>query len=384
MRLRGLLLASIVLASTLAISAVEGQSPDAASPDASLKVLYAHHDEEDTEELHGWMNTLEDDGNDVAVGPSGGPTAPFVGVPAGRVHTFTLNPALTGTLVLDPEGMIDVTAHIGSGGGNGATRVSTRILYGDEVVTAGTAQNHPIVQAGSGPYTAVTWSLPPMITELAPGSDLVWEITIEGASTAVFISVSEERGRSNIALPILELRDAAPGGNTTTPALPQVTQNTTATEGTLSVIASNATTWSETFTFDVELTNATVHFAGRAGTGSMQAVLESSEGVLATANVTTSVNETMTLEGLSPGTWTLTIEMDQFAGAFSMAYRQTPQAEAPETQAPETETDDEDTLAAPVSEAPADDHADHDNESPGVGLASLLLAFGALALVRRR
>lgn len=196
----------LLLLTALVVAVDPAAAQDAAAPHLSPqdKVLYAHHHDSDTTELNGWMNTLAVDptANDIALGPSGQFVGGVATAAPSRTLTLTLNPALAGTVQLDPSGNIVVNAYIGSGSSNGALRVETAIKYGADTVATGAAQNH-VYQASTGQYGKLTWTLAPSITEFAPGKDLVWTITMSGVAQAGFLGVSEERGASNIELPVL-------------------------------------------------------------------------------------------------------------------------------------------------------------------------------------
>ncbi len=188
---------------------VAGQSSDAPHPSKDATALYVHN-EDGSDEYEGWMNTLPDDGDDIAMGTAEGCTIPIpiepVNSPLDITWSMTLDPGLTEAVTLAPGGVINAIVHLGAGGGDGdELEVSTEIKSGDQTVAKGEAKTYSYTEAGDDPYDTVEWELEPELHELTPGEDLVWQIHLTGDPCSVtsgpFISASQDRGYSRLELP---------------------------------------------------------------------------------------------------------------------------------------------------------------------------------------
>ena len=349
------------------------QSPTAPHLSPANSKLYAHHHDSDTAELDGWMNTLVSDptGNDIALGPQD-PCCPQA-----RVHTFTLAPALAGDVELDPQGNIVFEAFIGAGGSQGVVRVSTELRHGTEVVAAGAAQNHVYQQAGTGPYPKLTWTVAPAITSLKAGTPLTWSISLTGVAVqTVFISVSAERGSTNVALPVLSTTatDAAPG-----PVLHNLT-GPTATIDLGSDEPSNAT---HVYAWTTPLAAQRLDIKARLAAGNATLVVV--DGANATVhNETIGLNATKGLQG-APGNWTITLRLEGFAGDLNVTIGAPPPASSGTTTGSGTASRTG-TTTSRSSSSTGNATGDGKKDTPAVpafALAAALVAGAALARRRR-
>lgn len=302
--------ALLFVASLVAIPPTGAQ--DAAAPHLSPanQQLYAHHHDSDTTELNGWMNThvVDPTGNDIALGPTAAGCCPQA-----RVHAFTLAPALAGDVELDPNGNIVFEAYIGAGGSQGAVRVSTELRHGGALVASGSAQNHVYQQAGTAAYPKLTWTVAPEITSLKAGQDLVWTISITGVAVqTVFISVSPERGSTNIALPVL---------------------STTAQETPAGQVHHEAITGAQAaFAIQATASNGTYHYSWPSPGGNLSLTLVDDAFVSGTARVevvdagnNTLANVTFSGQPRSEpvqgdaGNWTIRVQLEAYTGNLTGA-----------------------------------------------------------------
>lgn len=372
----------LLLAALVAVPAASAQ--DASAPHLSPQdnVLYAHHHDSDTTELNGWMNTLAIDptANDIALGPSG----QFVGgvstAAPSRTLTLTLDPGLLGTVQLDPSGNIVVNAYIGSGSSNGALRVETAIKYGDDTVATGAAQNH-VYQASTGQYGKLTWTLAPSITEFAPGKALVWTVTMSGVAQAGFLGVSEERGASNIQLPVLSstVTGSVGGGASRT----YHDLNGTTVDIALAATASNKShqyNWSSPGGALALTVADAQHAAGNASI----LVLGPDNATLADVTFNGTALE-RALDG-EAGSWTLLVRLQNYTGNLTVNIA--PILQAPSDNAPSSGSGTSTTTGTSQSGTSTSLGNETENGdgkgTPGVGLPLVLGTMATLALVRRR
>lgn len=180
-------------------------------PSVELPVLYLHGD--GSSETSGWMNI---DPNDAAAtDPYWGQTeeCPTVTIPPvsapepkGRIITVTSQP-LPSELLL--EGRMEFRLYVGAPSqGNtvdiaawldqGGQRIGTAV---ERPVSFGPASDHP-----EGKFALVTWSVPVERDHLVAGQALSLTLrmtTDEGNCGDAYIGIGAQRGRSQLALPIV-------------------------------------------------------------------------------------------------------------------------------------------------------------------------------------
>jgi hypothetical protein len=361
------------------VAPVLAQNPGAAPPSVESAVLYAHGKDDGTQdELSGWMNTLPDDGNDVALGAS--VTAAGVAAlpvqPVDRTYTITLTPALAASLQLDGEGTIDVTAHIGSSSGQSIlVMVATQITSGDTVVAEGEEVEHSYAASGDGEYPAVTWSLTPAVTELAAGEPLVWTVTTSGFAQALFLSVSAERGRSSIALPII--------GGAGPPAPTTVYQPVTTELFSVAVQDAEPVTQTRVHNWTTGSTQLEVELNVTATNGSIE--IEALDGDDATAfsrSFAAHGDETFELEDAAPGNWTVTLHLTDFSGAYTVRIEDA--APSPTSTTTTSTQPTSSTTATTATTATSSTQAEEDSGIPAVGLVAVVCVLAAVVVARRK
>jgi hypothetical protein len=323
----------LFMIASLGAPAVWAQAEDAPHPSPDLATLYAHGTGDD--EFNGFMNALEDDGGDDALG-SGNLVNSDV------TWTITLAPALAGALVLDTESPIVATAYIGASQGVGRVTVSTQLLHGETVVAEGDGQAHTVTPATAAPdglYGTVDWEMTPTVERLEPGADLVWTITASGSSSSIFVGIGEGRGRSNIALPIAAV-ELGPLART-------LYEDVTEPVFDVEIAAANATSDTYIYNWSTEETVLEATVGAEVDNGSArvvivdaanQTLLETEQGPSegpAPGNASGSASGNQSgpstedgsggeppmisrLEG-EPGNWTIRIEFDNFTGTLRLS-----------------------------------------------------------------
>lgn len=347
----------LVLLCVLLAPLAAAQSADAPHPSPTANILYAHHTD-GADEAVGWMNTdiADPDSNDIAMGAA----ANYV---TARTWALHLDPATAGEVVLD--GDIKVMAHMGGGSARGVMDVSTQVLVDGTAVASGAAKR-VVLEASAAAYPLLEWTLPVSLT-LQPGQALTWTLKADGAATAIFLGVHEERGKSHIILPITSADVPVPVVPVTTvyenltgdvdlrlafnATTSQTVYNWTAPEGPLDQVLSGNLTGNVTITISdgTELFNQT--FSGL-------------------------VNATQMLSG--PGNWTITVDASDASGELWL--RLAPHVAAPDGDIGGPGQEDADVHGEDGPDAaPSADK----KESPGFGLV-VIPALLAIALLRRR
>lgn len=336
------------------------QSSDAPHPSPTNNILYAHHTDGADEEV-GWMNTdiADPDSNDVAMGAG-------VTYLTARTWALHLNPETLGEVVLD--GDIMVKAHMGGGSARGVMDVSTQILVDGAAVASGAAKR-VILEASSGAYPLVEWTLPVSLT-LQPGQDLTWTLKADGAATAIFLGVHADRGKSHIILPITSADVPAP-------VVPVTTLYENLTGDVDLELAFNGTNSATVYNWTAPEGKWDLGLWGNL-TGNVT-VMVSNGTMIFNQTVTGLVNMTEALVG--PGNWTMAVTASAASGDLRLRIQPhvavpatSPETGAPDHQGGEVDGDGDDLDAAPSADK---------KESPGFGLL-VIPALLAIALMRRR
>lgn len=230
--------------------------------------------------------------------------------------TMTLTPPLQQTVVLDTSKTIDITVYLGGSQSVGRVAVTTKLSLGSEAVASGASKDLNIAPSGASPapvnkYGTVTWQAPVDVATLSPGQPLVWTVTATGSASAVFMGMSDARGRSAITLPIVSASDAA--------AVPATVYHDL-----------NGTTASITLAGDG--TNATHQYNWMAPTGPLLLDVSDATYAAGTARVrvrdagnTTLANVTfngtaaqMQVEGVA-GNWSLLVDLASYEGNLTVS-----------------------------------------------------------------
>lgn len=362
----------LMLAALLLVPLAQSQSSDAPHPSPEAMVLYAHGTGSDEE--NGFMNTLEEDGGDNALGPSSS-CAPYEGVDLladdiSRTYTFALDPALVHAVLLDTAATIDVVAHLGAGGCDGdEVEITARLEQGDTVVAESDAVAH--TWTGGAPYDTAELSMSPQLDRIEPGQPLVWTLDIEGTYYGqMFLGISDEQGHTRMTLPITgvdappeapavefhDLDDAEAAITIDLNGTRAYQFNWTAPEGPLSLFMQG--------TVDAGSVNVTI--------------LDGIDTPLLDSSFEAQINVTQTLNGTS-GAWRVLINSTDAAGDLAILIAHP--ADVPDNDGRGTETDDD----VPDEANDATGNATDDGQdSPGLGALVVLAALFAVMAARRR
>lgn len=121
------------------------------------------------------------------------------------VWEISLDPGLAEDLELDPDRNVELTVFLGANLGAGAVNVDSTLTHGDQVVAVGEPKQvvFALAQVTSS-YTEISWSMSPELSTLSAGEDLVLTVTAEGPRTQIFMGMADNRGHSNLVLPLEE------------------------------------------------------------------------------------------------------------------------------------------------------------------------------------
>jgi hypothetical protein len=193
-----------------AVPVAQAQDASAPSLSAEVNLLYAHHDASDTAEVTAWMNTLEQDGDDNAIGPSascgiegagltGTPLDMLADTDIDRTYTITMDPAPTVTASLG-SGPVKATIHFGAGSCEGEVTIASTLSVDGTAIATGQADH---TYAAGAPYPALSLDMPLTGTTIPSGSSVVWTVHVTGTTKgAGYMGVSNEQGRTKLQLPI--------------------------------------------------------------------------------------------------------------------------------------------------------------------------------------
>jgi len=306
-----------VLAACLAAAPGAAQAASAPAPSPENTSLYAHRSTSGSDESQGWMNTLVNDGDDNAMGPSAscGPQgAGQVGV--GTVddqltttaiditYKLALAPALAGTLILDAAKGAQATVFFGAGSCQGNVHIVSSLAAAGTTVATG-EKDHSYKKGA--PYPSVAIPMP--ITQATLSGALVWTVHVTGKTEgAGYMGISDAQGHTVLALPIL----SASGGAA-------AVEQTTSGDASLHIAlhAANATTLHRHVNWTASPAAATLAFLGTVanGTASLQ-VRDASNATLATKSLPGNTTG-LALAG-KPGTWTLWLNLTAFRGDLDL------------------------------------------------------------------
>lgn len=355
------------------------QNAEAPHPSPEAAKLWAHGT--GSNEFVGFMNTLEKDGGDDALG-SGSLINSAV------TWKLTLNPALVAALVLDASKTIDITAYVGASQGVGRVTVTTKITHGAAVVAEGAGVGltiTPATAAADGKYAIVSWKLPPKASRLESGSDLVWSVTATGTATNIFLGIGDSRGRSHLVLPIAAVEMA-----TAVLEIPVTYRNVTDPVLSESSTISNATTQRTVLNWTTNATDvASVLSANATGGAFNYSAVDASGSEIFSArvearegNASGPGGETVRhrMNETAPGGWTITIDLENFTGDFQLVLGP---SELVVEEAPQREAN---AASGNVTDDEAADVQEKGGLLPGPSVVSLIGAVGVAFTVmcRRR
>lgn len=356
-----------LLLALLAPSLAVAQAPDAPHPSPENAQLWVHGTGDD--QFNGFMNALEQDGNDDALGAGSLTNSAFT-------WTLTLQPSLAGAVILDTTKPILITAYIGASQGVGRVTVTTAITHGGEKVAEGAGVAHAITPATAAPdgrYGIVRWSLNPTLERLEPGNDLVWTMTATGTASSIFVGIGEVRGRTNMVLPIsaVELGGGAPSA---------ITKNVTADRLEDTIDLENSTSSSIVYNWTHNATDVAGKLAVTEGNGTVGLTVADANGtqvvnvsIEASADNETSRNQTIELAGEgAAGNWTVVLSLSEFSGVVQLLLGPVPPPDANVTGRPTN------------SSAPATSPTEEGGGIPGPAAGAVIAATLVAATLARR
>jgi hypothetical protein len=343
----------IVLCLLCLLPLAAAQNADAPHVSPNDLSLWAHHSDGDDETV-GWMNADrgDPDSTDVAMG------AAETGITA-RAWSLVLSPLTQGAVVLD--GNVVMTAYLGGGSAQGFWTVSSELRVDGVAIATGGDEQIQLEEAGTGEYKMVTWTVA-VATTIPAGAALEWFMDGSGVATAVFLGVAENRGKSNILLPVVsaDVPATAPGvafGNLTDPSFE------------LSFNGSTIYQYNWTATAD----NWTLRLGGNVTNGTVVLrVVDGDNNTAYEATFSGTLNVTQTVRG-TQGNWTFHVNATDALGdmQFSLSEQVPSMAPGGAGMEPEPEPNGNGT-PAPTA-----------RDSPGLG-AGILGVLGLLAIARRR
>lgn len=374
----------------LLASAVPVQAQSAAAPPPSPETtsLYAHRSTSDSDELAGWMNTLLEDGDDTAMGPSascgpGGQGLTGVGpvddqlttTAIDRTYTIALKPALAGTMTLDTTKAAKATMHFGAGSCQGKVHLASSLAAGPTVLAKAEGD---LTYAKGAPYPALALDMPVTVGTVPAGEPLVWTIKVTGKTAgAGYLGVSAAQGHTVLGLPILAVEAGAAAGSSTKVDTNATFQHRWA--------FANATTQSHRIVWTRAPAAVMSSLGVHASAGSVSVrVVDAANATLLSRNATASSEATQSLSGKA-GNWTVVVSFTAFKGNATLLLTQ------PGSMPTGTGTKawtggagsgagaGAGTGAGPVTGSPSSSKG-----TPGVPTLAVLAALGALVSARRR
>ena len=265
---RTALVGVLVLSLVVACLPARAQSAEAPPFVEGANTLYCHAT---TDGLNGWINALVEDGDEAPYYLTGaGTVIPGAGVGVDPVAQesvdahLPLTPALAQTIVVG--GTVTAQAFIGSGAyGGGMGSFGSSLMAGTTVLGSAAEVEHQMVPhnsndqgaaGGTGPYEEITWTFEVPETPIPAGTVLEWVIsgTVEVGNN-VFLACNEQRGRSNIDVPVLAVEAGGAPGNESDPSSTNATSGVattspTTTASNVSAAASSATNTTTNATAD--------------------------------------------------------------------------------------------------------------------------------------
>lgn len=291
---------------------------------------------------------------------------------------WPLQPALDRTVLLDPDGTIESTVHVGGAAspapalGIGDVEVSMQLLLGDEVVAEGSGVSILFNQE----YLEVSWSVAPQITELDPTvGNLVWSVTAEGIYSGMYLSHTDANGNGWLTLPVAGVVSPQPDAVTIYQPLegPAVEHEFT---------ASTSDTFIHNFTGELE--EGQLGITGN-GTGNLTVTLTDDAGtVLVEGSFSGELAEALEFQEAAPGAWNLTLGFDNFNGTVAAAVTPLQTDDGAQDDASTGEGGDDTNATA----APAGNETVEDDEgmipAPGIVPVGVLLLSAAAAVRAHR
>lgn len=240
------------------------------------------------------------------------------GVDESFTWEWPLEPALDRTLLLDPDGTIESTVHIGGGVstspalGIGDVEISMQLLLGEQVVAEGGGEGILYNQN----YIEVSWSVSPQITTLDPAAgNLMWTVTGAGIYSGMYLSHTDANGNGWLTLPIIGVVGDAPEAVTIYQPL-----ETPSLE--LEFDGPTSDTYIHNLTSDLEQGRLSV--TGN-GTGNLSVMLKDAENnTLVEETLTDNFTQDFEFDDAVPGDWNLTISLDDYNGTVQAALEALP------------------------------------------------------------
>ncbi len=373
--MRRLLALAVVLAF---IPLAQAQDPDAPpwAPDATLLYIDSNDAANGDAENTGFLSTIQDAGDDAALGPSGscdthtGTDVDFTAVPPADdvdlLHTFWLDPAQAGTATLG-EG-IEAKLYIGAGSCYGDVNIDVRIMNGDAVAAEGSKSGHRYNDAsGNYPLANIPLTINDPVVDIA---QMRLEVHITGKNGgATFMGIGTSRGFSSIEIPMLGYEPPAPPTTT-------LYENLTGDSLQLDVDFNGSAQWVYNWTGPAG--DLGVAAVGNISVGTVGLHILGPEGELLNETVAGEFEHALTIT-VPAGNWTVTITSQDALGNMSLAVDAAPEDAVAQPSDGGADGGDEDGSDEGNSTAPKA------RDSPGIGalLPVLVVAF-AVALRRRR
>lgn len=382
--MRPVVAVALLVLSALVAAVPVAQAQDASAPTLSAEVnlLYAHHDASDTAEVTAWMNTLEQDGDDNAIGPSascgiegagltGTPLDMLADTDIDRTYTITMDPAPTVTASLG-GGPVKATIHFGAGSCAGdVTIASTLSVDGTAIATA---EAEHAYTAGA-PYPALALDMPLTGTSIPSGSSVVWTVHVTGTTKgAGYMGVSSEQGRTKLQLPIT----GTAGGSVPVKALTGATVDITET-----INETGDKSFLYTWTGP-----ATARGVGYTTTGTGNAtftVLDGTNATILNETVQGAQSATKTVTG-EAGNWSLAIQVTDFQGTVRLTINDpsvTPEPPGSTNTRTGTSTSRSGTGSG-TGDGNSTNDGDDEQDTPVPALPALLGAIAAAVILARR
>ncbi len=268
--------------------------------------------------------------------------------------TLTMSPPLATQTSLDLAGTVDFVLTMGGSVHVGEVDVSVRLQNGATLVAEGAPQAHSL-RTG---YTALTWSVVPLVDRLDPSAgNLVATVTASGTASSYYLDTEESR----ITLPVLAPALEAPAVHNLTIDDARLARD----------FAFNTTTnRTDVITWSQGPADATMVVAANVTGGHVNITISDANGTVAfNGTVSDPTAMTTNLTGLAPGNWTVGLHFTNFTGELSMTLDM-------------LEATPDEEMEGPDGMEPDGNGTTEEQDSPGASAFVALLA--AIAIVARR